>query len=259
MVHDIICNMTKQQKKLRKDFFRRCGPNMETVATMFESLPNVAFYIKDNDGRIVAINQCNCEMCNIPDPDFAIGKRSSDLFPKAYSDFCMARDRQVVESGIPIVNQRYSKVANLSKSLNILSIYPLRDSDGAVIGTLCAYRRGVPEHTGPVWQEKFDAIIEKISGNLEQHLSVKSLAKESGMSISHFQRMFMKIIGIRPGQYILQQRLNAACRLLEETDLGITEIALNTGFCDQSHLTKMFKQERKTTPGEYRRIHRIHA
>ena len=176
---------------------------METVATLFESLPNVAFYIKDTDGRIVAINQCNCEMCNIPDPDFAIGKRSSDLFPKAYSDFCMARDRQVVETGIPIVNQRYSKVANLSKSLNILSIYPLRGSDGTVIGTLCAYRRGVPEHTGPVWQEKFDAIIEKISGNLELHLSVKSLAKESGMSISHFQRMFMKIIGIRPGQYIL--------------------------------------------------------
>ena len=73
-----------------------------------------------------------------------------DLFPKAYSDFCMARDRQVVETGIPIVNQRYSKVANLSKSLNILSIYPLRDSDGTVIGTLCAYHRGVPEHTGPV-------------------------------------------------------------------------------------------------------------
>ena len=88
---------------------------------------------------------------------------------------------------------------------------------------------------------------------------MKSLAKESGMSVSHFQRMFMKIIGIRPGQYILQQRLNATCRLLEETDLDITEIALNTGFCDHSHLTKMFKQKRKTTPGEYRRIHRIHA
>ena len=251
--------MTKQQKKLREDFFRRCGPNIKTMATAFESLPNIGFYIKDEDGRIIAINRYNCELCNIPSPSFAIGKRSCDLFPKAYSDFCMARDRQVVETGIPIVNQRYSKVANLSKSLNILSIYPLRDSDGTVIGTLCAYHRGVPEHIGPVWQEKFDAIIEKISGNLEQHLSVKNLAKESGMSISHFQRMFMKIIGIRPGQYILQQRLNAACRLLEKTDLGITEIALNTGFCDQSHLTKMFKQERKTTPGEYRRIHRIHA
>ena len=80
-----------------------------------------------------------------------------------------------------------------------------------------------------------------------------------GMSISHLQRMFMKIIGIRPGQYILQQRLNAACRLLEETDLGITEIALNTGFCDLSHFTKIFKRERGVTPGEYRRIHRIHA
>ena len=249
--------MNERQKiKFRRAFFSKCGPNMETVATMFESLPNVAFYIKDTDGRIVAINQYKCELCNIASPVHAIGKRSSDLFPKAYSDFCMARDKQVVETGVPIVNQRYSKVANLSKSLNILSIYPLRDNDGAVIGTLCAYRRGIPENTGPVWQEKFDAIVEKISGNLERNLSLESLAKESKMSISHFQRMFMKIIGIRPGQYILQQRLNAACRLLEETDLGITEIALNTGFCDQSHFTKMFKAARGITPAAYRKRHR---
>ena len=109
---------------------------------------------------------------------------------------------------------------------------------------------------------------------LDQIGAESSVAAVSGMKYLTNQRLhernspdigyeasldYEKIIGIRPGQYILQQRLNAACRLLEETDLGITEIALNTGFCDHSHLTKMFKQERKTTPGEYRQIHRIHA
>jgi AraC-like DNA-binding protein len=80
-----------------------------------------------------------------------------------------------------------------------------------------------------------------------------------GMSISHLQRMFMRILGVRPGKYIIQQRLNVACRMLEETDKTVNDIAISSGFCDQSHLTKMFKQERKTTPGEYRRIYRIHA
>ena len=249
----------KQQARFQHDFFARCGPNMATVAAMFESLPNVAFYIKDVDGRIVAINQCNCELCNIPSPSFAIGKRSSDLFPKAYSDFCMARDRQVVETGVPIVNQRYSKVANLSKSLNILSIHPLRDAGGAIIGTLCTYRRGTPENIGPIWQEKFDAILERINVNLAQPQTVEKLASENGMSVANFQRLFMKIIGIRPGRYIVQQRLNAACRLLENTDLGIMDIATGTGFCDQSHLTKLFKRERGITPGEYRRRHRTQS
>ena len=246
----------KQQTRFQRAFFKKCGQNMETVAAVFESLPNVAFYIKDASGRIVAINQCNCELCNIPASSFAIGKRSSDLFPKAYSDFCMARDRQVVQTGVPIVNQRYSKVANLSKSQNILSIYPLRDSKGAIIGTLCTYRRGNPENIGPIWQEKFDAIIDKIGKSLAKPLFVESLAAENGMSVAHFQRMFMKVIGIRPGRYIIQQRLNAASRLLETTDLGVSDIALSTGFCDQSHFTKMFKRERGITPGEYRRRHR---
>ena len=79
------------------------------------------------------------------------------------------------------------------------------------------------------------------------------------MSVAHFQRMFMKIIGVRPGRYIIQQRLNAACRLLESTDSGVSDIALSTGFCDQSHFTKMFKRERGITPGEYRRRHRSQA
>ncbi|MBP5290122.1 MAG: helix-turn-helix transcriptional regulator, partial [Paludibacteraceae bacterium] len=56
--------------------------------------------------------------------------------------------------------------------------------------------------------------------------------------------------------YIIQQRLNAACRLLESSDLGIYDIALATGFCDQSHFTKMFKSWRGMAPGAYRRRHR---
>ena len=113
-VHDIIHNMTKQQKKLREDFFRRCGPNIKTMATAFESLPNIGFYIKDENGRIIAINRYNCEMCNIPSPDYAIGKKSSDIFPQSFADFCTARDDTVRKTGKPIINRRYMKPANLS-------------------------------------------------------------------------------------------------------------------------------------------------
>jgi len=74
--------------------------------------------------------------------------------------------------------------------------------------------------------------------------------------VSHLQRLFLRTIGVRPGKYIIQQRLNAACRLLEETDDGVYDIALATGFCDQSHFTKMFKRERGITPSEYHRKHR---
>jgi AraC-like DNA-binding protein len=48
----------------------------------------------------------------------------------------------------------------------------------------------------------------------------------------------------------------AACRKLENTDLCVYDIAIDTGFCDLSHFTKTFKRERGVTPGEYRRQHR---
>ena len=247
--------MTKRQKEIQRQFFAKCGPNVAMLAAVFDSLPNIAFYIKDAEGRIVAINRYNCELCNIPSPDAAIGKRSSDLFPRAYADFCMARDREVIATGKPIVNRRYAKVANLSASANILSIHPVYGLDGTIVGTFCTYHRDATAPVGPVWEDRFDAIIEKINANIAKPLSVEKLAAEAGMSVSKFQRMFMKIIGVRPGRYIIQQRLNAACRLLESSDLGIYDIALATGFCDQSHFTKIFKSWRGMAPGAYRRRH----
>lgn len=249
--------MTKRQKrKFTREFFDRCGPNIKMMVSIFEELPYIAFYIKDQMGRIVAINRYNCELCNISNPESAIGKRSSDLFPVSYADFCMARDRTVMETGKPIINRRYTKVANLSASVNILSIYPVHALNGEIIGTLCVYYRDSQTNIGPVWTDKFDSILSKINENISKPISVESLAADSGMSVSNLQRMFMKTIGVRPGRYMIQQRLNAACRLLENSELGINDIALASGFCDQSHLTKLFKRERGITPGEYRRQHR---
>ena len=249
--------MTKHQSRLRRNFFKQCGPNIKTMAAIFESLPNIGFYIKDAEGHIIAINRFNCEMCNLPNPDFAIGKRTCDLFPRPYADFCMARDDAVRKTGKPIVNRRYTKVANLSVSnAKMISLYPVYGHDGKIIGTLMIYYCDKPDNAGPVWEDKFDAILANISDNLSKPLSLNKLATDHGMSVSNLQRMFMRIMGVRPGKYIIQQRLNAACRHLENTDLGMYDIAMATGFCDQSHFTKIFKRERGITPGEYRRKHR---
>ena len=75
-------------------------------------------------------------------------------------------------------------------------------------------------------------------------------------SPSNFRRQFTRTLGISPGRYLTAIRLNAARKLLETTEKLVSEIANETGFWDQSHLTKLFKRERGITPGEYRRRHR---
>ena len=77
------------------------------------------------------------------------------------------------------------------------------------------------------------------------------------MSESRFKHVFAQTFAATPEHYIATIRLNAARRLLEETNDLVSDIATATGFFNQSHLARTFVRERGITPGEYRRKHRL--
>lgn len=64
-----------------------------------------------------------------------------------------------------------------------------------------------------------------------------------------------RLFGTSPHEYLLRVRTNAACRLLETTNLTVTVIALETGFFDHSHFTRVFRRIMNITPGAYRHRH----
>ena len=95
----------KDKLKFQRAFLRRAGLNFAQVKQMMDALPNVGFYIKDANDRIVTLNRRNCEISALKDEFDAIGRKSSDLFPDAISRECLARDATVrknviVEDGI---------------------------------------------------------------------------------------------------------------------------------------------------------------
>jgi AraC family transcriptional regulator len=59
-------------------------------------------------------------------------------------------------------------------------------------------------------------------------------------------------MGIAPYQYLIQQRVERAKRLLKQREMLISEIALDCGFANQTHLTKVFRQITGITPKVYR-------
>ena len=89
----------------------------------------------------------------------------------------------------------------------------------------------------------------------EYTLRLEDLPAQTGLSMSSFKRAFAETFNMTPWSYITTIRLNAARKLLEETNKLLSEIALDTGFFDQSHFSRTFKRERGITPGEYRRRH----
>ncbi len=79
------------------------------------------------------------------------------------------------------------------------------------------------------------------------------MATRAGLSPTHFNRRFRQLLRMTPVQYLRTVRVQAARRLLAETSLGLAQIAIDTGFTDQSHFTRRFRQTTGLTPAAYRR------
>ncbi len=102
----------------------------------------------------------------------------------------------------------------------------------------------------PVKAEK--VVVKKARRYLEdrrkENVSLKELASQVNISPFHLNRVFKAETGLPPYAYLTQIRIQEAMRLLRNGK-SITDVALQTGFCDQSQFTKRFKQLVGTTPG----------
>ena len=83
-------------------------------------------------------------------------------------------------------------------------------------------------------------------------MCIRDSAEESELTSQKLIRLTKKLYGITPTQLIAKIRIAAACRLLEETNKSIADIALSCGFTDHSAFTRAFKSSTSVTPSIYR-------
>jgi AraC-like DNA-binding protein len=95
-----------------------------------------------------------------------------------------------------------------------------------------------------------------IHSRLSQRIELSELADIAGLSGCHFSRAFKQSLGVPPHRYLMQRRIEAAAELIEQTDRPMSEIALEVGFSDQSHFTRMFSRHFLQTPRQFRFAHR---
>lgn len=84
-------------------------------------------------------------------------------------------------------------------------------------------------------------------------IHMTAVAKQVGVSLSHFNRLFKKVTNLTPTQYLAKRRVAEAIRLLEQTEHNILEIAYSTGFRSLSSFYQCFKAYCGHTPNELRR------
>jgi AraC family transcriptional regulator len=96
---------------------------------------------------------------------------------------------------------------------------------------------------------------EFIDGNLDGDASILQLASECGLSRSYFIRAFKHAMGMPPHQWLTKRRVEQAKKLMQDSRLGLVEIAIASGFADQSHFTRVFCRCVGLSPGAWRRLH----
>ena len=95
-----------------------------------------------------------------------------------------------------------------------------------------------------------------IDANAHEPIDLESVASEFGLSPFHFLRMFAKVLGVTPYQYLIRSRLRRAARLLAEDTRPITAIALDVGFGDLSNFIRTFHRAAGISPRGFRQAAR---
>jgi len=95
---------------------------------------------------------------------------------------------------------------------------------------------------------------EIIRAEFPEHLSLGRIANQVGVHPVYLASTFHKTYGCTLGEYVRKLRIDFAIRELTSSNTPLSQIAVISGFANQAHFTKVFKEQTGITPGEYRKV-----
>jgi len=220
---------------------------------LFESLLDVYFYAKDCDGHWISCNTASLSLLNLANVNDAIGIKEKDFFPKKIAEAIWKDDQKILNHGESVL-KRIELITNAHGELiwvatNKLPIFGMNDE---VLGIIGITRPILEKGNLPKKYEFFSGVIDFIHQNLTVQIKVQDLADAVKLSESQFRRKFKQDFGVSPQEFIQRARLQAAAHLLRTDDSNtICDVALKSGFSDQSYFTRQFKKFFGQTPKLY--------
>ncbi|MEE1928159.1 helix-turn-helix domain-containing protein [Streptomyces sp. TRM 70351] len=145
-----------------------------------------------------------------------------------------------------------------------LCLHMIRSDHGAAVANDVARRSVVPPHREggqaqfirhPVPREQAGSTLRARTWavqRLDQPVALRELAAREAMSVRTFTRRFRDEVGVSPGQWLAQQRLQRARQLLEESDLPVERVAADAGFGTAASLRQHFAAALGVSPSAYR-------
>lgn len=227
--------------------------DLGALEAVCDGLPDVVFFVKDQEARYLAVNRTLLERCGVPHKAELVGKTATEVFGGTLGESYTAQDRQVIATGRPIVGRLELHLYPADRRGWCLTWkQPLPGPAGETLGLVGLSRdlhRADERHPD---YERLAVAIEVLTTSYHQPLRLTELAQRAGLSLDRFERRVKQVFGLTPRQLLAKVRIDAASRHLLESKDAIAEVALAAGYSDQSAFTRQFKALVGLTPREFR-------
>ncbi len=94
-------------------------------------------------------------------------------------------------------------------------------------------------------------VVEYIRLNIQETINLKDLSDKACMSTTSFYRYFKRELGMSPIEFILNEKIKYAKKLLNNPKINISEVSYATGFEDANYFIRLFKKHEGITPKQY--------
>ncbi len=230
---------------------------LTVIEQLFDHVPETAFFIKDSEGRYLAVNQSLVERCGLQEKAQLIGRHVQEVFPKDLGQLYASQDQLVLRTGRSIIDHlELHWYARRRPGWCLTTKLPIRNTRGQIVGVAGISRDLRAPGDSEAIPEKLASTLEYLEAHYCDPMSPGSLARLSGLPPVRFARLIKRIFRLTPNQLITQTRLAAAARLLTETHRSVADIACACGFYDHSALTRAFRSATNLTPTQFRALSR---
>lgn len=243
---------------LWKESFLAAASSLTPFYRLFDHLPDVAFFAKDAQFRILCASRLFYERFGFSSEQEIVGRDDFELFPKRLAETFRRDDEFILRTGESKLNlvELFFNRQGLP-DWYVTNKLPVKDASGAVIGVMGTTHGYEDRKTllAPFFQ--LDKAIAFIRSNFRKNVSVEELATQVHLSVRQLHRKFVEAFGVGPQAFILKLRIQAACEALQNHSAQIAEIAKDVGFCDQSAFTQAFHRHIGLTPRQFQIQFRI--